>query len=91
MPKMGILIWSVVCVILTTTGMIGVFIVFYLMVLTLWDYLGVSLDTTVGIWATQVKRDTYEFAANYSSLCMAIGTVFVLLSGASLPYIMQST
>ena len=85
---MGTLIWGIVYIILTIAGMIGMFIVLYLIVLTLWDYLGASLDTTIGVWATQVKRDIYEFAANYSSLCMIISVIFMVLFGVLLPYVM---
>ena len=76
---------------MTTCRIIGMFFVLYLIVLILRDYLGASLDTTVGVWAIQVKNDIYEFMVNYRSLSMAIDIAFVLLFGVLLPYISHNT
>ena len=84
---MGPVIWGATYMIMTVCGLIGVFVVLYLMVLSLWDYLGESLDTTIGAWAIQIRDDANGFMANYRSLSMFIGVVLVLFVGASLPYL----
>ena len=86
-PKMGTVIWGITYMAMTACGLFGVLVVLYLMVLSLWDYLGESLDTTIGTWAFQIRDDANGFMANYKSLSMLIGVVLVLFVGASLPYL----
>ena len=72
---------------MTVCGLVGVMVVLYLMMLSLWDNLGESLDTTVGAWTIQMKNDANNFVTNYKSLSMSMGVVLMLLIGASLPYL----
>ena len=87
-PKVGVLVWFVLYVLMTCVGVIAGLVSLYLGVLALGDYLGTSLGSTLGVWTTQAKIEAVHLAGAYQTVFYALSIFMLLLCGAVLPNVL---